>query len=798
MTVCPCDERIHPAPLSIVAGLSSLPRQIAGFPEFRGAMLAAVPTVPNGPALRDFRARSEGDFGVMLLEMWAYVCDVIAFYDSAFSSEAYLRTAQQRASLAHLVALIGYQPKPAIAAAVRLGLIADGRRPVVVPAGTAFRSGAFAGSPPQVFETSADVNTYPDVNRFQVVPPRPTTLSGSLTSLLLQSGANVRVGKPLVLVAGDETRVAVVRKVTPSVEPDGARYVRVQIDEIFLWHEHALSDVQALQPSQRAGLWSRSLAAGDPALNDFWGGNDQWDGNTRLLLNGLYRQIGLGVLVVVEMTGSIALARVAQTDEPLVTVAPGATVGSGTSAVTLPAAKVQTTRLWLDTQVPDQRDDNAPSFADPNQVVLHYAFAPAGTVVAAAKPTLGDGDPLALSGVPAAPVGAPEPSDFLLASADQRGLEVPGRLDLQTGLIAPAPTAPRLSPPLELPVTVYANVVAATRGETVAAEVLGSGDSSQANQYFKLQKKPLTYVPSPTSQNDWAAASTLRIQVDGLTWSEVPGFFGAGPEDQVYTVSLDENGAATVWFGDGVRGARLPTGSGNVVASYRFGAGKASPPAFSIRQMVKPVPGLRSVVNPVAAAGGDDTESAKVLRRRAPRSALLLGRAVSILDLQAAAAGVAGVRAAAAEWRWSDDGMRPVVQIWVIGGDGVLPLVVARLRGLSDPSVPISAQVAQPIKVDLAIDLETDPRRNAADVTSAVHSALLDPDQGMLMPEQLGVGGPLFRSVVFHTVLAVPGALSIRHVTWDRGDFSDYGESPGAGKYFDFQSSLTITGSPHG
>ena len=39
MTVCcPCDTLIHPAKPDIPAGLSALPRQLAGFPEYRLAI----------------------------------------------------------------------------------------------------------------------------------------------------------------------------------------------------------------------------------------------------------------------------------------------------------------------------------------------------------------------------------------------------------------------------------------------------------------------------------------------------------------------------------------------------------------------------------------------------------------------------------------------------------------------------------------------------------------------------------------------------------------------------------------
>ena len=110
--------------LVIHAGLDRLPRQIATFPEFRSAMLALI---PQEPALANWRARSSDDFGITLLEMWAYVCDSISFYDEVIAQEEYLRTAQLRPSLRKLVALLGYLPRPAVAAKVELALLAEGR-----------------------------------------------------------------------------------------------------------------------------------------------------------------------------------------------------------------------------------------------------------------------------------------------------------------------------------------------------------------------------------------------------------------------------------------------------------------------------------------------------------------------------------------------------------------------------------------------------------------------------------------------------------------------------------------------
>ena len=322
------------------------------------------------------------------------------------------------------------------------------------------------------------------------------------------------------------------------------------------------------------------------------------------------------------------------------------------------------------------------------------------------------------------------------------------------------------------------------------SEVLGNGDASLSNQTFKLKKSPLTYFPAADG-----VTSTLKIYVDGLQWTEAPSFFGIQPEDQVYIVRQNDDGESLVTFGDGIRGRRLTSGVGNVIATYRFGAGKASPPAGSIHQMSKPVKGITGVRNPVAASGGDDAEPQSGLRTYAPRSALLLGRAISIPDLEAAAASVPGVRAVRAEWRWNQLRQRPLVQVWYLGAATVKKDVIAKLNGLSDSVTPIEADQAASVPATLSLSIEIDPKRIEADVLAAVRQALMNTDTGLLAPERIGIGLALFRSRIFDAVLAVPGAVAVTGLMWNGSAFSQYGISAGSGKYFDLEKgSLLLNG----
>ena len=276
-----------------------------------------------------------------------------------------------------------------------------------------------------------------------------------------------------------------------------------------------------------------------------------------------------------------------------------------------------------------------------------------------------------------------------------------------------------------------------------------------------------------------------------MLWSEVENFYGQTSGAEVYLVRQNDAEESSVIFGDGVRGRRVATGAA-IIAYYRFGAGAAMPPAGSINQLGKPVAGLRALRNPVAAAGGADAEPASGLRKYAPRSALLLGRAISLLDFEAAAASVGGVRAVRADWRWNLLRLRPGAQLYYIGDTGLDPIITQRLRGMAEEDVPIDVVPATPIPKTLAIQIEIDPRHVAADVVAAVRTALMDSATGLLAPERIGIGLALFRSRIYEFVQRTPGAMSVTGLRLDNVEFGDWAVTPGAGNYFDFENGTLL------
>jgi hypothetical protein len=786
---CPCDITEFPPQLYIPAGLSRLPRQIAMFPEFRAALLHDIGSYS---ALRDWRGRQTDDFGVMLLEMWAYVCDVTAFYDEVIAHENYLRTARQRSSLRKLIGLLGYVPRPAVAASVELAAFADGRKALVLPAATAFRSGAFDGQPPQVFELTAEAIIHPLSNEWEIQPIRPTSFGSSslsTSSLLCQPGTvAAKVDDLVLLKAGGTLSPALVTAVADYTGADGERYIKVDFDRnVTIPANTMVSSVRLLKAGSRAPI--------SPLIHSAAAGEDHTyvDSPAHIYLDSVYRSIRTGQSVILERNGSYFARSVTGTSEDQRTVTEGSEItftpsGGTATKVTVPAIKTPLTKLNLNSGL-------GLSSSCGHDITVHFAFASAGTVTVEALTTLQPTDALTIQTPVEVPVDADAPSQFQLEDKNSEGVTLGASLVYPTGVLQLDQGTEWTPAGLVTPVRAFGNVISATRGESVNGESLGTGDASLVNQTFKLKKSPLTYLPSPTASNDSGVASTLSVYVEGVLWTEVATFYGQSSDAEVYLVRQNDDEESSVIFGDGVRGCRLPTGA-SVVAYYRFGGGAAMPPAGSINQLGKPVAGLRAIRNPVAATGGADAEQASELQKYAPRSALLLGRAISLLDLEAAAASVGGVRAARAEWRWNQQRLRPGAQIYYVGDSGLDSTITQRLRGLAEEDLPIDVVPATPLPRSLSIQIEIDARYLEADVVAAVRAALMDTETGLLAPERVGIGLPLFRSRIYEFVLRTPGASSVTSLLLDSVDFGTWAVSPGSGNYFDFENgTLLLNGS---
>ncbi|MEX2261848.1 MAG: hypothetical protein WD696_07840, partial [Bryobacteraceae bacterium] len=487
--------------------------------------------------------------------------------------------------------------------------------------------------------------------------------------------------------------------------------------------------------------------------------------------------------------------------------------------VTIPSPTVAATELTFQPALSESFELN------PEELTFLFDFVDGGQPTNSGKTEVSAADLASVEGIPLDGILAPPPDaiataateglsqtsnvtgvleqEFLISDAAKTGVAADGRItftsdgraSFQALAIEQLPTTA-----LRLPLTIYGNVIETTRGESVFGEVLGNGDGRIANQRFKLRKKPLTYLPLSSPGASAAPVSTLQIFVDGVLWNQVVTFFGNGPEDTVYTARHDDDQNTYVTFGDGVRGARLPSGVKNVVANYRFGAGAAAPPAGTITQLAGSVKGLRSVRSPVAAGPGKDPDDPEQLRTNAPRTALLFGRAVSAVDFEALARQQAGVIQATAEWLWIPDQMQAGVVVLYIG-EADSTVIQETLLSQADPTVPIEVTKAQAIPTTVSIGVEVDERHVKETVAAAVLAHLTAPGTGVLSLEQARIGGMFWPSVLYEAVSQVDGVIAVSGVSFSTGSggplISDSsGTCIETGKYLDFSApgSVTVTG----
>ena len=275
---------------------------------------------------------------------------------------------------------------------------------------------------------------------------------------------------------------------------------------------------------------------------------------------------------------------------------------------------------------------------------------------------------------------------------------------------------------------VNANVAPVTHGETVR-EVLGSGDASQSYQHFTLKQQPLTYVSDASASG---AKSTLEVRVNDLLWEEVEPLYGRGPRDRVYVTRPLDDGKTTVEFGDGVTGARLPTGRENVRARYRKGIGREGLlEARQLSQLMSAPLGVKGAVNPQATTGAADPEALADARDNAPLTVLTLDRAVTLRDYEDFARAFIGVAKALATWTW--DGLERRVLITISGPDGdeiaetgdtFIHLATALARA-GDPFVSFTVKSFRPATFRLVVRLKVDEPTHVREVVhTAVEAAL--------------------------------------------------------------------------
>ncbi len=769
---CGCCEPPSPGtPLTVTnrPALDAVAYRVGTYASVRESMLQLIPGLADAlaaeaglstPPLRRWTSRESDDYGMALLDCWAIVADILTFYQERYANEAWLRTARRRASVRRLAGLVGHRLDPGAAAATYLAYALDDAARVTVPAGAQSQSVPDGeDETPQKFETAEALEAAAARNRLTVYPPpqpqQPPVTAGRSASTLAEGSPVPAEGDRVIAFThgGSVAEVRAVEEVTTRAQRP-----------VLAWAQPWGHDAERAFVAGRRLRLAGHAAPIRHVVSEPHGGGSQFldwsaeetdfahDG-AELELAGTVDDLEAGARLLVDSGGEVRLARVTAVVSDTVTVGPEsgpATVATLDTAVSGDRRRTVVYELGPELALADWRLPDGPI--------------PAGSelgLIAADADALDEGRLLLVDDDAGAPllarvsaVAAEGHSGGALATvtlANPVGVGAPIDRDLDAGSAH-----------------VLGNVVAASHGETVAAETLGDGDASAARQAFELAKQPVTHLADPGAPG--GLDSSVEIRVDGVRWQRRERLYGAGPRDRVYATEVDDEQTMTVRFGDGRVGARLPTGRDNIGATYRVGLGTAGAvDAGQITTALDRPRGVDAVTNPLPATGGVDPERVDDARARAPAGVRTFDRAVSLADFADLAREYPGVAKALAVWVW--DGEERVVHLTLGGQDGhtlgtALGDVRAFLDGRRDTTRGLRLDEFRPAPVAVEVTVEVADDHPRDDVAVAVRDAL---DDLLAYPRQR-FGQDVHRSEVYATAHDVNGVVAAYVEVLDRRD----------------------------
>jgi predicted phage baseplate assembly protein len=777
----------------------SLPRiqyRIGRYSDFRAQMLSLL---DRSPLLKGWTHRQPDDPGIALLEGAAILGDILTFYQELYANEAWLRTATWPQSIAGLVRLLGYRPAPGLGGIGFVAFEISGNSPATVPAGFPFSSQIVGMPAPADFETSQSIVALPGLSRFSLYAPSHVpgiyvnqSVFAVAAADLAAAGVTLKANDRLMMVADSNVanrQISVIKSVSTQLD-------QTVITLVGTWQP---GDVSGTMTAYKLGRTFRAFGYNAPE-SEFVLKTDNTLTTQGVDTRMPYPEVLQGFPLerrVDDLSAGITMLLDLQVKAPFghppsssnhflamtaLSVSSGAeSVGPMTGGITSVAFEPpEPPPTWPYYYAEQQSTDRRTALC---HEVKGSAFSVSSVrqLVPAADTSeldyFGDGisyealDGRLLQFVSLNPDDTASRVEEATASIERSEIGDPAAVGVRRLNIAPALTEFTLADfPLSNPaIVVFGNVAPMTQGKTQALVPLGNGDSRQIYQSFKLPKAPLTWLLDEALTPPREPGVTILI--DEIEWTEVESLFASGPKDQVYILREDNSGNTWVQFGDGVNGAVLPSGVGNVTAQYRTGNG-----ANGWRQSgTKPQPNGRvqnlgqiRLYDEITQGTAD--EDASHVRQTAPGRVEELGRIVTLSDFEYEAMALPGVEKALAVWDTQEN--IPLLTLTVLLSDNTPPQVSTVQTAMSQANAlrgadrfPVLVLDASLEYVYLAATIGLLPGYQIDPVTAAVTAALgvlpsdgtMAPAGGLFSVDQRSLGEEEYASRIEGTIQNVEG-----------------------------------------
>jgi baseplate J-like protein len=243
------------------------------YASFRKALIDLIPA-----KLPEWTDRSEADFGIVLIELFAYMADILSYYQDRIANEAFLSTAQERRSVIQHLRLIGYEMAPAAPASARLNIVVANNinDTIVIRTGDQFSTASTPDRKSVLFEYTDTKPLIIDLTAPTVIPALKPDGTPDLNFKMVVDAIPVKEGRSIV---NDVIGVS-----------DGTPNQRFLLAQPGVLRGTLLVSPQTSPPSAPWNL-RQTLAFSRAADPDFTTETDENDVTTVLFGDGQYGQI---------------------------------------------------------------------------------------------------------------------------------------------------------------------------------------------------------------------------------------------------------------------------------------------------------------------------------------------------------------------------------------------------------------------------------------------------------------------------------------------------------------------------
>ncbi len=238
---CAGIEALTPLPVANRPGLDAIAYRAGTHATFLETMKARLSSLCFGSdedcrkgkgnyPLRNLTTRETDDPAIAMLDAWATVASVLTFYQERIANEGYLRTATERRSILEMARLVGYRPRPGVAATTYLALtLENGGEVTIEPFRLRAQSVPGPGELPQTFENVQELDARAQWNKLQPRMTRPQKAQAILdirgtnnTARLYLKGISTALNPndPLLITIGGQPDLYRVIEVKPDAAVD--------------------------------------------------------------------------------------------------------------------------------------------------------------------------------------------------------------------------------------------------------------------------------------------------------------------------------------------------------------------------------------------------------------------------------------------------------------------------------------------------------------------------------------------------------------------------------------------------